>query len=81
MIHELKTWPEFFMVVKSGIKTFEVRKNDRAYKIGDELLLREFDNNKQEYTGQICHRRISYILKGGGFGIDSDTVVLGLQYL
>lgn len=27
MEHELKTWPEYFKAVKSGIKTFEVRRS------------------------------------------------------
>jgi hypothetical protein len=42
MKHELKTWTEFFQAVKSGAKTFEIRENDRDYKVGDVLWLREF---------------------------------------
>jgi DnaJ-class molecular chaperone len=41
--HELKTWPEFFEPLSNGNKTFELRYNDRAYSVGDELCLREFD--------------------------------------
>lgn len=40
--HDLKTWPEYFCPVKHGLKTFEVRYNDRDYKEGDRLYLREF---------------------------------------
>jgi len=47
MIHELKINPEFFDAVASGIKTFEVRKNDRPFRIGDTLVLLEFDDSKQ----------------------------------
>lgn len=41
-IHELKTWPQYFHAIKEGIKTFEVRKADRDFNVGDILLLREF---------------------------------------
>jgi len=38
--HFLKTWAEYFEAVKSGNKTFEVRVNDRDFKVGDILVLR-----------------------------------------
>ena len=43
MQHELKTWPEFFEAVRERKKTFELRHNDRNYKVSDHLRLREFD--------------------------------------
>lgn len=86
MIHELKTWPLYFREVKAGNKTFEVRKNDRGFKVGDQVLLKEYSpenyfehGDKAEYTGQILHREISYILPGGDFGIEKGFVVLGLK--
>ena len=36
--HDLKCWPEPFAAVASGIKTFEVRVDDRPYAAGDTLL-------------------------------------------
>jgi len=62
----------------SGFKTFEVRKNDRDFKIGDILLLKEWDNIKNEYTGSSTKYTITYILYGGQFGIEVDYVVLGI---
>lgn len=86
MLHDLKTYPEYFKDVKAGIKTFEIRKADRNFKVGDELLLREYYpddfkefGDKAFYTGEVCHRKITYILKGGQFGIEKDYVVLSLK--
>ncbi|WP_331384989.1 DUF3850 domain-containing protein [Bacillus badius] len=43
MKHELKIYPQYFKAVVSGKKSFEIRKNDRDFKVGDTLLLHEFD--------------------------------------
>lgn len=43
MIHELKILPQHFRDWKAGIKRCEVRLNDRDFKVGDTLHLREFD--------------------------------------
>lgn len=40
--HILKTWPEFFQPMMDGIKPFDVRLNDREYKVGDRTRQREF---------------------------------------
>ena len=67
MIHELKIWPEFYMPVVEGKKTFEIRKNDRDFKVGDELYLREWIPEGVEwappgYTGWDATARILYVL-------------------
>lgn len=77
-IHELKIWPPFFNHILTGAKTFEVRKNDRNFKIGDDVILKEFDPDENKYTGEVCLRRINYILEGGQFGIEKDYCVIGL---
>ncbi|BDX40303.1 hypothetical protein K6D_03770 [Enterococcus faecium] len=41
MIHELKILPEYFEAVTSGRKQFETRRNDRNFKVGSQLILRE----------------------------------------
>ena len=43
MQHSLKCWPEFFHQTFHGRKRFELRRNDRDFKVGDELLLKEWD--------------------------------------
>ena len=63
MIHELKTLPIYFEEVIDGRKLFEVRKNDRNFKVGDMLALNEYDDDKKEYTGNSCLVYVDYILK------------------
>jgi len=77
MLHDLKILPEYFEAVVSGKKRFEVRKNDRDYRVGDTLELRSFIPG-QGYTG---HRRrflVTYILHGGEFGIEPGYVVISI---
>jgi hypothetical protein len=63
MRHELKTWPRYFGAVMSGAKTFEARKDDRGFSVGDCLILREWDPNTLEYTGASLARYVTYILR------------------
>lgn len=42
MRHELKLKTEFFEDIRNGKVTFQVRKNDRHYKIGDILAFTEY---------------------------------------
>lgn len=61
-----------------GDKTFEVRKNDRNFKVGDTLILREYYNESREYTGRSVTVKVTHILSGGQFGIDGDRVIMSI---
>jgi hypothetical protein len=41
--HDLKAWPNYFEQVWQGLKTFEIRYDDRGYQRGDQVRLREWD--------------------------------------
>jgi len=41
-VHRLKTVDPYFTDVAVGRKTFEVRKNDRGFRVGDVLVLEEW---------------------------------------
>ncbi len=58
-LHSLKILPEYFKEVIAGNKTFEIRKNDRNFQVGDLVLLREYVDN--EYTKELLGVRITYI--------------------
>lgn len=62
MIHALKQHPKHFEPVISGKKLFEVRKNDRDYKVGDLLALNEYDPETKSYTGASVLVYVDYIL-------------------
>ncbi len=61
-MHELKCTPEFFKAVFERDKNFEIRKNDRDFRVGDMLLLKEFTGSAPNpYTGEWCARYVVYI--------------------
>ena len=74
--HELKIRPEYFSAVRSGHKRFELRKNDRNFKIGDRLVLCEW--NESGYSGEKVCCLIDYVLKGHD-GLDESYVILGIS--
>lgn len=78
MRHELKTWPEYFQALVDGTKNFEVRVNDRPFRVGDTLLLQEWDPKRGEYTGREIYRTITYILRDTNCGVAPGSVVMGL---
>lgn len=82
MVHELKTWENYFRLMENGEKHFELRKDDRGFLVGHELLLREFNQHTQTYTGRTLRRKISYVLKGKEgeeFGLKPGYCILGLK--
>ncbi|MDZ5757545.1 ASCH/PUA domain-containing protein [Carnobacterium maltaromaticum] len=58
-IHELKIAPCYYEEVIAYRKTFEIRKNDRDFQVGDRVLLKEYING--EYTGRSVMVKITYL--------------------
>lgn len=90
--HELKTHPDPFTEVWNGRKRFEFRLNDRDYRVGDTLRLREWVPDGAEsdddgfglagrYTGRIWCGRVTYALYGPDFGVPEGYVVMSLEPL
>ena len=77
--HTLKTWPEFFAAIRSGEKTFEARKADRDYQVGDVLILTEWVPETGKPTGEFEERTVTYMLHGGQFGIEEGHVIMGIK--
>ena len=48
--HRLKLNNRYFDAVANGIKTFEIRRNDRDYKVGDTLVMKEVNDDGKRLT-------------------------------
>lgn len=93
MIHTVKCNYGYFKALKDGTKTFEVRKKDRLFEVGDYLAVNEFvpdknldpydsypnlrETNDGSYTGECLFYKITYILDDADFCKDG-MVILGL---
>jgi len=85
--HELKTDSEPFQASQWGWKSYEIRRNDRDFKMGDHIALREtkysgeeMKNGKPlEYTGRVLGRTITEVRTG--YGIKDGWCILGVAPL
>ncbi len=73
VIHSLKIGPMFFNAVANGEKKAEMRKNDRDFKCGDFLLLREWEG---EYSGNKLVVKVTHILSLDGLVVGSGNWVM-----
>lgn len=84
-VHELKCWPESFADIGHERKTFELRKDDRGFQVGDYLLLREYNPGPEEFTGATKLVSVTHILReGDAFGtmlMDKDVVIMSIYVL
>lgn len=75
--HQLKIEPGHFRDVQLGLKRAEVRRDDRGFRVGDHVVLREYHDHFG-YIGGVITARISHILTGG-YGLQPGFVVLSLR--
>jgi hypothetical protein len=87
--HDLKIWPQFFGPVSEGRANFQFRKNDRDYREGDTLRLREWEPptgllgcTPGRYTGREVLVKVNYIMRVFDFGewpppVQADYVIMG----
>lgn len=79
MTHELKLLTAYFQDVWDNKKRFELRKDDRGYKVGDLLALREFDGEK--YTGAAIVVRVTHILRNcPEYGLADGYCIMSISH-
>lgn len=84
MKHILKTDPEVFKAMEEGRKNFEIRFDDRDFKVGDQLHLLETQFTGEEmkagkplvFTGGENWMRVRYILRGPAYGLQAGWVIM-----
>ncbi|EAE3145193.1 TPA: DUF3850 domain-containing protein [Listeria monocytogenes] len=75
-VHELKILPEYYEDIVAGRKTFEIRKNDRDFQVGDYLILKEFKDGN--HTGWKITVEVTYITD---YEQKENYVVMGIKLL
>lgn len=74
--HEVKIAASYYEDVAAGVKGFELRKNDRGYRVGDKLKMLEFNDGK--YTGRTIDADIVYMLEEYT-GLEDGYCILGIK--
>lgn len=77
IIHELKTINPHFKQVWDGDKTFELRKNDRDFRVNDWLKLKEYDKEYDLYSGREVMCLVTHILENYT-GIEKGYCILSI---
>lgn len=85
-LHELKIKDEYFREVLRENKTFELRKNDRDYQVGDLIHFVDIDGSNHIIGNPFYNIKlvfqITYILKDvTQYGLDKDYCILGIKKL
>lgn len=76
--HFIKCQPEYFQAQLDGVKNFEIRKDDRHYKVGDKVILMEYDAKKTLYTGRRVIVQVTYITE---YMQKTGYIVMGTKFI
>jgi hypothetical protein len=86
--YEVKSWPAFFSKMITGVKKHDMRdKRERDYKVGDRVLLREYDPFGGGYTGRAAVFLITYITSNdtpcamSSNALDRDACILSVALM
>lgn len=72
--HHLKIERKYYKAVERGDKKFEIRRNDRNYRVGDIVYFNEVHwgiktGNESDWY------EIKYVMRGGKYGLHRDYVI------
>lgn len=81
VIHRLKTLSKYYKAVVKGDKTFEVRKDDRDFQVGDKLSLMKYSSNGNWMLESVT-MTITYVLgrnEDEKMFVPDGYVILGIK--
>lgn len=79
MIHKIKIKYKYYRDVLNGDKTFEIRKNDRDYKVGDIIqFVPVADDSDMIIPHNPNEYKITYVFHGGEYGLEEGYCVFGI---
>lgn len=79
--HIIKILPKYLDEQLTGNKTFEIRKDDRNYEVGDYIMMKEIDPDSEKFTGRFMIVWVSYLLRGSDFlGVEDGYVALATRF-
>lgn len=79
--HKLKTINPYFSEVYLGLKTFELRKNDRDFKVGDWLTLQEYFAQTDSYGTEITKVITSILTDVPEYGLMNGYCIISFRDL
>lgn len=81
-VHSLKTDPDPFEAILNGTKRFEFRKNDRDFRPGDVLHLREKDRAEPwNFSGRSVVVLVTYVMTGSDvhkYGVPKGYILMSI---
>ncbi len=77
-VHQIRLSAQYFDDVCNGKKSFEFRKNDRNYKVGDILEMMEFKDGRN--TGRMVKVLVTYFLDGYT-GMEDDYCIMAIKVM
>ena len=79
MEHEVKILEQYANRNNEGEKPWELRKNDRDYKVGDWIRFHIIDDETNELTGFSYRRKITYLFEGGEYGLGKGFCIMTVK--
>ena len=79
-----RTWPEYFDLILSEKKKYDMRIDDFEVKEGDTLVLEEWDPATRQYTGRKLEKEVGYVGKwkfGDAFFPEKEVREKGIQII